>query len=222
MLNKVAISQQMSDELYDYVLDNNHEPEVLQQVRESTYGMSGASMQISPEQGRFMGWLVEALQVKKAIEVGVFTGYSSLVVALALPDDGKLFAIDMDVNSMEIARGFWKQAGVSYKISERLGKGTLELERLLKENGEGSFDFAFIDADKRSYDNYYELLLRLVRTGGTIVVDNTLWSGKILDPEVQDKATIAIRELNRKITQDERVSATMIQIGDGLTLCRKI
>ncbi|HEY2410562.1 MAG TPA: class I SAM-dependent methyltransferase [Polyangiaceae bacterium] len=213
---------QITDSLYDYLLDVCvQEPPVLRKLRETTASMPMAGMQISPEQGHFMALLVELLGAKRAIEVGVFTGYSSLVTARALPADGKLVACDVSDEWTSIGRPFWQEAGVASKIDLRLGPALATLDALLAKGEKGQYDFAFIDADKTNYDGYYERCLQLLRTGGLIAIDNALWSGRVADPAVQDADTVAIRALNQKIAKDVRVSSSMVTIGDGLLLARK-
>ena len=181
-----------------------------------------AHMAVSPEQGAFLGWLLGALNVKRAIEVGVFTGYSSIAMGLALPPDGQLIACDRDPTAMAIAATHWESAGISHKLVPKIGPAIETLHSLLESGEEGNFDFAFVDADKRKYRDYYEILLRLLRTGGVIAIDNVLWYGKIADPEVGDKATVALRELNAFVVQDvDRVDVSLVPIGDGILLCRK-
>lgn len=178
-------------------------------------------MQISPEQGQFMGLLIELMGATKTLEIGVFTGYSVLSVALALPANGKVVACDINVEWTKIAQKYWKLAGMSDKIDLRLAPALETLDALL-ENGEGeTFDFAFIDADKANYMHYYKKSLELVRPGGLIAIDNTLWSGKVADPSIQDRDTNIIRELNAKLLADERITLSLLPIGDGLSLARK-
>ena len=213
----------LSDNLSSYIKSVSvREPEVLVKLREETTKVPGAIMQIAPEQGQFMSLLVQLLGVKKTLDVGVFTGYSSLVVALALPDDGKIVACDVDEKCTEIASRYWQAAGVSHKIDLRLAPALETLEQLITEGQSNSFDFAFIDADKRNYDNYYEKCLQLIRPGGLIAIDNVLWSGKVADPSDSDKRTIAIREFNQKLHQDSRVQISLVPIADGLTLALKL
>jgi predicted O-methyltransferase YrrM len=178
-------------------------------------------MQISPEQGQFMALLVQLMGAKKTLEIGVFTGYSALAVALALPVDGKVIACDISEEYTAIAKDFWGRAGVSEKIDLRIAPALETLEKLIAEGETGSFDLAFIDADKRSYENYYERALTLLRPGGLILIDNVLWSGKVTDPTITDKQTQAIREFNQKIHQDSRISLSVMAIADGLTLALK-
>jgi caffeoyl-CoA O-methyltransferase len=178
-------------------------------------------MQIAPEQGQFMQLLVELIGAKKTLEVGVFTGYSSLAVALALPPDGKVIACDISEQFTSIAREYWKEAGVANKIELNLAPAVKTLERLVAEGQQGTFDFAFIDADKANYDRYYESSLVLLRRGGLIAIDNVLWHSRVIDPSTNDEDTIAIRAINEKLHTDERVTLSLIPIGDGLTLARK-
>ncbi|MFM7448078.1 MAG: class I SAM-dependent methyltransferase, partial [Leptolyngbyaceae cyanobacterium] len=210
------------DALYHYLLENSlREPEILARLRSETAKHPMNMMQISPEQGQFMALLVRLLGARKTLEVGVFTGYSSLVVALALPPDGKLVACDVSEEYTTIARRFWQEAGVADKIDLQIGPAVETLDRLLQQGEAGTFDFAFIDADKSNYDAYYERALHLLRAGGVIAIDNVLWSGDVADPTVQDARTNAIRQLNQKIHQDNRVLISLLPIGDGLTLAMK-
>jgi predicted O-methyltransferase YrrM len=197
------------------------EPEILKKLREETSKLPNAMMQIGPEQGQFMGMLMRLLGAKLTLEVGVFTGYSSTAVALALPDDGRIVACDVSEEYTSIARRYWREAGVEHKIGLRLAPAVETLDGLLAEGKSGAFDFAFIDADKENYDRYYERALKLLRPGGLIAVDNVLWHGKVLDPSVQDADTRAIRALNEKLHGDERIMVSLLPIGDGLTLACK-
>jgi predicted O-methyltransferase YrrM len=208
--------------LADYIQSISlREPDILKQLREETAKLSMARMQISPEQGQFMALLVQLMGAKKTLEIGVFTGYSALAVALALPDDGKMIACEISEEYTAIAKDFWARAGVSEKIDLRIAPALETLETLITEGETGSFDLAFIDADKRNYENYYERALTLLRPGGLILIDNVLWSGKVTDPTITDKQTQAIREFNQKIHQDSRISLSLIAIADGLTLALK-
>ncbi len=216
------VTLNFTPKLYSYFKQYSlREPAVLAKLREQTHTMSMSQMQISPEQGQFMAFLIELMGARKTLEVGVFTGYSTLAVALALPDDGKVVACDINVEWTKIAQKYWHMAGVTEKIDLRLAPALETLDNLLTHDGQDSFDFAFIDADKANYINYYEKALQLVRPGGVIAIDNTLWSGKVADPSIQDKDTVIIRELNAILVSDERVSVTMVPIGDGLTLARR-
>ncbi len=212
----------LTTDLHDYMLANSlREHSVAKELREYTETLSGANMQISPEQGQFMGLLIKLLGVTRAIEVGTFTGYSALCVALAMPDTGYIVTCDCDDKNPQHAKAFWQKAGVMDKIDLKIAPAIESLNTLLDENQQDSYDFAFIDADKRNYDNYYELLLTLIRPGGLILIDNVLWGGKVLQNHEQDKQTQMIQFVNHKIQQDERVDLSMLPIGDGLTLARK-
>ncbi|MBW4555276.1 MAG: class I SAM-dependent methyltransferase [Trichormus sp. ATA11-4-KO1] len=208
--------------LYEYLLSVSlREPEILTQLRQETAQHPMGGMQIAPEQGQFMALLVQLIGAKKTLEVGVFTGYSSLAVALALPPEGKIIACDVSDEFTAIARRYWQQAGVANKIDLHIAPAIETLDQLLAAGEAETFDFAFIDADKSSYDSYYERSLQLVRPGGLIVIDNVLWSGRVADPEVQDNRTTKIRALNEKLHQDQRISLSLVPIADGLTLVRK-
>jgi predicted O-methyltransferase YrrM len=208
--------------LADYIQSISlREPDILRELREETAKLSMAQMQISAEQGQFMALLVQLMGAKKTLEIGVFTGYSALAVALALPDDGKVIACEISEEYTAIAKDFWGRAGVSEKIDLRIAPALETLEKLIAEGEMGSFDLAFIDADKRNYENYYERALTLLRPGGLILIDNVLWSGKVVDPTITDKQTQAIREFNQKLHQDSRISLSLIAIADGLTLALK-
>lgn len=197
------------------------EPAVLAHLREETSKLSMSMMQISPEQGQFMQLLVKALGIRRGIEVGVFTGYSSLCVALAMPEDGRIIACDVNEEWTGIAQRFWKEAGVDHKIELRLAPALETLDTLIGEKLENHFDFAFIDADKSGYKEYYERALALIRPGGLIAIDNTLWSGNVAEKSNHSEDTIAIREFNRHVHADKRVDMSLLPIGDGLTLALK-
>ena len=212
----------LEETLADYIQSISlREPDILRQLREETAKLSMAQMQISPEQGQFMALLVQLIGAKKTLEIGVFTGYSALAVALVLPVDGKVIACEISEEYTAIAKDFWARAGVSEKIDLRIAPALETLEKLSAEGETGSFDLAFIDADKRNYENYYERALILLRPGGLILIDNVLWSGKVTDPTITDKQTQAIREFNQKLHQDSRISLSLIAIADGLTLALK-
>ena len=212
----------LEETLADYIQSISlREPDILRQLREETAKLSMAQMQISAEQGQFMALLVQLIGAKKTLEIGVFTGYSALAVALALPNDGKVIACDISEEYMAIAKDFWGRAGVSEKIDLRIAPALETLEKLITEGEAESFDLAFIDADKRNYENYYERVLTLLRPGGLILIDNVLWSGKVVDPTITDKQTQAIREFNQKLHQDSRINLSLIAIADGLTLALK-
>jgi predicted O-methyltransferase YrrM len=212
----------LDDALYGYLLDVSlREPPLLAELRAETAAMPMAQMQISPEQGQFMALLVEALGVRKALEIGTFTGYSALWMALALPADGRLVCCDIDEGYAAVARRYWERAGVTGRIELKLAPAAETLRTLIAGGGGDSFDFAFIDADKKNYDAYYEGAMRLVRPGGLILIDNVLWSGAVADPSKTDPDTSAIRALNRKIRDDRRVAASLLPVGDGLMLVRR-
>ncbi|AFY99596.1 class I SAM-dependent methyltransferase [Calothrix sp. PCC 6303] len=213
----------LDQNLYQYLLSASlREPQILTQLRDETAKHPMSIMQIAPEQGQFMSLLVQLIGAKKTLEVGVFTGYSSLVVALALPEDGKIVACDVSEEYTQIARKYWELAGVANKIELHIAPALETLDQLIADGEAETFDFAFIDADKSGYDNYYERCLQLVRPGGLIAIDNVLWSGRVGDPEVQDNRTNQIRALNTKIQQDQRVNLSLLPIADGLTLAMKV
>jgi len=194
---------------------------ILQKLREQTHTMSMGQMQISPEQGQFMALLIELMGAKKTLDIGVFTGYSALCVALALPDDGKVIGCDKNVEWTKIAKRFWEMAGVAHKIDLHLAPALDTLQALIDDKQAGTFDFAFIDADKANYLNYYEKALVLIRTGGLIVIDNVLWSGDVADLQITDSNTCMIRKVNETLLADNRITISMLPIGDGLTLAKK-
>jgi predicted O-methyltransferase YrrM len=197
------------------------EPELLARLREETSRLPMAMMQIAPEQGQFMQLLVKVLGARRAIEIGVFTGYSSLCVALAMPDDGRVIACDVSEQWTSIAQRYWKEAGVAHKIELRLAPAVETLDSLIADDLANSFDFAFIDADKGGYAGYYERALTLLRPGGLVAIDNTLWNGSVADESNQTSDTRAIRAFNQLVHADERVDMSLLPIGDGLTLALK-
>ncbi len=212
----------LPDSIYQYLCSVSlREPEVLAELREVTRTLPRASMQLSPEEGQFIGLLIRMTGARKCLEVGVFTGYSSTCIASAMPPGGRLIACDINDEWTAIARRFWDKAGVADKIDLRLGPGIDILDTLLAGGDAGTFDFAFIDADKGNYLNYYERALKLVRSGGLVAIDNTLWYGKPADPGNHDPDTEAIREVNRRVHADMRVTMSLVPIGDGLTLALK-
>ena len=212
----------LSDALYDYLLEVSlREPPLLARLREETAALPRSGMQISPEQGQFMALLAELVGARRVLEVGTFTGYSALVVALALPADGRIITCDVDEDMTAIAQRYWAEAGVADKIDLRLGPAVDTLDALLADGGADTFDFAFVDADKENYDAYYERALALLRQGGLMVIDNVLWSGAVADPEQQDADTSALRALNAKLHGDQRVSLSLLPVCDGITLARK-
>ena len=212
----------LPEELYAYLLDVSlRESPVMRRLREETASLEQARMQIGPDQAQFMALLVELLGARNALEVGTFTGYSALAVALALPADGRLVACDVSEEWTAVGRRYWKEAGVAHKIDLRLAPALETLDGLLADGHAGTFDFAFIDADKEGYDAYYERALGLMRSGGLIVLDNTLWEGKVVDSAATDVDTGAIRAINTKLAGDERVTQSLLPVADGLTLARK-
>lgn len=208
--------------LYEYLQSVSlREPEILAQLRQETAQHPSSRMQITPEQGQFMALLVELMGAKKTLDIGVFTGYSSLVVALALPPDGKVVACDLSEEYTAIARRYWQQAGVAHKVELHIAPALDTLDRLIAAGEAGTFDFAFIDADKNNYGNYYERSLQLLRPGGLIAIDNVLQSGRVAAPQEQDKITNSIRAFNQKLHQDPRITISLVPIADGLTLALK-
>jgi len=213
---------ELDDRLYDYLVDVSvREHEAQRRLRERTADMEDAMMQIAPEQGQFMALLVRLIGARRTLEIGTFTGYSALSVALALPPDGRIVACDVSTDYTDIAGPFWREAGVADKIDLRIAPALETLDALIAEGPDNDFDFAFIDADKENYDGYYERCLRLVRPGGLIAIDNVLWTGSVIDPAKDDADTNAIRALNAKLKTDERVDISLVPIGDGLTLARR-
>jgi caffeoyl-CoA O-methyltransferase len=211
-------SIQLTEKLEAYVQAVSlREPEVLRRLREETASMPMAGMQISPEQGQFMALLVRLIGARRYLEVGTFTGYSALAVALALPKDGRVVACDVSREWTAIGERYWREAGVASKIELRLAPAIETLDALIAAKAP-AFDFAFIDADKENYDAYYERALKLVRRGGLIAIDNVLWSGSVINPAKRDADTTAIRALNTKLLKDERIDLSLLPIGDGLTL----
>lgn len=212
----------LTERLHQYLLANSlREHPALRQLREDTSRMPGAGMQIAPEQGQFMAFLVELLGARRVLEIGCFTGYSALAMALALPADGLLITLEANAEPIEIGRRAWRAAGVEDKIEVRLGLAADNLDRLLREGAAGSFDLAFIDADKKSYNAYYERALALVRPGGLILLDNMLWGGAVADPANHERQTVGLRTLNTKLHRDDRITLSLLPLGDGLTLARK-
>lgn len=211
----------LDDALYAYVVSHSlREHPAQTALREATKSHPHAGMQIGPEQGQFMALLVRLIGARRAIEIGVFTGYSALTVALALPDDGYLLACDVSDAYTAIGKPYWESAGVSRKIDLRIAPARATLDARLAAGEAGSYDFAFIDADKPGYDDYYERCLRLLRKGGLIAIDNVLWSGSVARP-AKDDDTKALQALNDKLHRDERIDLALLPIGDGVTLARK-
>lgn len=212
----------MNDTIYRYLVEHSvREHPVLAELRAETAGLKQAMMQIGADQGQLMALLAKLVGAKRCLEVGVFTGYSSLAVALALPADGSIIAMDVSEEWTSIARRHWRKAGVEKKIDLRLGPALGTLDTLISLRQTGRFDMAFIDADKTSYLAYYERCLELLRPGGLVVIDNTLWSGDVADPSKQEADTVALRALNDELHRDERVDIAMLSVGDGVTLARK-
>jgi predicted O-methyltransferase YrrM len=198
------------------------EPVVLARLREETAKMPDAQMQISPEQAQFFQFLIRATGARRCLEIGVFTGYSSTAVALALPEDGHLTACDRSAEYTAVARRYWREAGVEQKIHLELGPAVETLDELIKNGNSGSFDFAFVDADKPNYPNYWERTVALVRTGGVIAVDNVLRSERVADPAIQDSDTRLMRDFNRIVAADTRVESLILPLRDGITLAVKL
>ncbi|PIW29740.1 MAG: SAM-dependent methyltransferase [Rhodospirillales bacterium CG15_BIG_FIL_POST_REV_8_21_14_020_66_15] len=208
--------------LYDYILETTlREPKVLARLRRETDSHPRAGMQISPDQGQLLGLLVELTGAQRIVEVGTFTGYSSLAMALALPDDGEIVCCDVSEEYTAVARRYWAEAGVADRITLRLGPAAGTLDSLIGEGRSGAFDMAFIDADKENYQTYFERCLTLVRPGGLIAVDNVLWDGRVLDPADETADTRAIRAFNSGLKDDDRVTLAMLSVADGVTLARK-
>lgn len=219
MIHQVAITENILNYVREHSLREHH---VLEELREETSKREERNMQISPEQGQFLSLLVKTLNASKTLEVGVFTGYSALCTALSLPPHGKVIACDCNEEWLSVAQHYWDKAQVAEKIETLFGDANQTLNHLIKNRDEiGSFDFAFIDADKVNYDNYYESALQLVRPGGLIVLDNTLWSGSVANPEISDPETNALRKINKKLLTDKRVEISMLPYSDGLTLLVK-
>jgi predicted O-methyltransferase YrrM len=212
----------LSDDLHAYLLEVGvREPDVLQRLRAETASLPEHNMQIAPEQGAFMAMLVSLLGARRCIEIGTFTGYSSTAIALALPADATLLCCDVSTTWTEMARRYWAEAGVADRIELRIGPGLDTLDDLLAQGQHGTFDFAFIDADKTGYRDYYERLLELVRPGGVLALDNVLYGGEVLEHHPTSDDALAIKDLNAAIAVDDRVSVVMLPIADGLTLVRK-
>ena len=212
----------LDETLYQYLLDHSvRESTLRRRLREVTAKQEMSRMQIAPEQGQFMALLVEFIGAERIIEVGTFTGYSALCMAQAMPEHGELVCCDISKEWTDIGRPFWREAGVEQRIQLYIAPALDTLDSLIEQGRTGSFDMAFIDADKTNYLNYYERCLTLLRRGGLLLFDNTLWDGAVADPGVQDDDTRALRELNDTLHKDERVSISLVPIGDGLTLARK-
>lgn len=212
----------IDDRIYDYLCDVSvKEPELLRQLREETATLEYSVMQISPEQGQFMSLLIKLMGAQRALEIGTFTGYSSICVASAMPESGRLICCDISPQWTEMAERYWAKAGLENKIALYSQPAEQTLQMLLDDGEDGSFDFIFIDADKQNYIKYYEMSLRLLRKGGIMAIDNTLWSGAVADPENTEPGTRAIRRFNEMLKADDRITQSLLTIGDGLTLILK-
>jgi predicted O-methyltransferase YrrM len=212
----------LPEQIHKYMLASSlREAPLLRKLREETANRPEARFQITPEYGQFMAFLVQLMGAQRTLEIGVYTGYSSLAVALALPADGRIVACDINEEYTSIAQQYWKAAGVDHMIDLRLKPAMETLRELLTQGQQSRFDFAFIDADKSSYEGYYECVLELLRPGGLIMVDNVLWSGRVCDPSDQTVDTVALRAFNKKLLTDSRVSLSMLPLGDGVTLALK-
>lgn len=212
----------LPDDVHAYVLRwGLREPDILARLREETAAHPQSSMQIAPEQGAVLGLLVELLGARRCLEIGTFTGYSSLAVALSLPEDGRIVCCDVSDEYTSVARRYWAEAGVEDRVDLRLGPAVETLDALLAEGAAGTFDLAFIDADKGGYPAYWERCLDLVRPGGVIAIDNVLWSGRVADPSVVDADTLTMRRVNETVASDPRVRHVLLAIADGMTIARK-
>ncbi len=213
----------LSEALHEYLLAHSaDEAEILRELRAETATMVERNMQIAPEQGQFMALLAKLLGARRYLEIGTFTGYSALVMAMALPRDGEVVSLDNNPDFIKIARRYWEKSGFDGRIALHLAPAMETLDRLIGDGEDGSFDIAFIDADKENYAGYYERCLTLLRPNGLIMLDNVLWDGDVLDPENNKSSTVAIRAINEFVRSDKRVEIAMIPVGDGITLVRKI
>ena len=212
----------LTDPIYEYLLSVSlREPEALAELRAEMASHPEVNLQIAPEQGQFMALLVRLMGARRCLEIGVFTGYSSLATALALPDDGRLLACDVSEEWTAVARRYWRRAGVEHKIELRLAPALDTLDSLLADGATSTFDFVVLDADKQNYPAYYRRIYTLLRPGGLLAIDNTLWSGRLLDPHERDPDTEGIRRLNSELLRDARVDLSLLPLADGLTLVRK-
>ena len=212
----------LSDELHEYLLSVSlRETEVMQRLRAETAEHPKSEMQVAPEQGQFLQFLVRLIGVRRTLEIGAFTGYSALAVAQELPSTGTLVACDVSEAYTEVARRYWEEAGVADRIDLRIAPAEKTLSALIDDGQEGTFDFSFIDADKETYDTYYEQSLRLLRPGGVIALDNMFRGGRVADPETEDESVRAIQRINEKLHGDERVDLSMLPLADGMTLAMK-
>ncbi|HEU4919926.1 MAG TPA: class I SAM-dependent methyltransferase [Candidatus Limnocylindrales bacterium] len=214
--------QGISPELIAYLVEHGvREPALLARLRDETSSIPEANMQIPPEQGAFLAMLVRLMGARRCLELGTFTGYSSLSVALAMPPEGRLVCCDVSEEWTSVARRYWAEAGVADRVELRLGPALASLDALLDEGAAGTFDFVFVDASKREYPDYHERILRLLRSGGLVVYDNVLWGGAVIDPTDNDLDTVGVRRLNDRLATDERVDLAMLPVADGLALARK-
>lgn len=212
----------ITEKLYRYMLETSlREPDILRRLRDRTAELPDSQMQISPLQGQFMALLIKLMGARNTLDIGVYTGYSSLAVALALPENGRVVGCDINSEYTDIARHYWQEADVLPKIDLRLAPALDTLDALIENDAKGNFDFAFIDADKENYINYYERSLQLVRPGGVIVIDNVLWNGAVVDSSKQDTDTVAIRQLNEKLHHDDRIDLSLLPLADGVSIARK-
>ena len=218
----MAQRSQLPEEVARYVHETfTKETQVQQRLRAETAALPGAQMLSGPDQAAFLALLVRFIGARRVLEIGTFTGYSALAFASALPEGGQVITCDVNEESTAIARRYWAEAGLTSRVDLRLGPALTTLDALLKSDGAGSFDLAYIDADKESVDAYYEACLRLVRSGGVITIDNVLWSGAVADPKALDPSTMALKNLNAKIRDDARVEPCLVSMGDGVMVCRK-
>ena len=216
------VSLGLPPNLQAYLVEHGvRESDILKRLREETALLPQHDMQIAPEQGAFMAMLVSLIGARRCIELGTFTGYSSLAVALALPADGRIVCCDLSEEWTSVARRYWSEAGVADRVDLRLGPALETLDELIAGGASGTFDFAFIDASKREYPDYHERILRLLRQGGLALYDNVLWEGGVIDEAMTDEDTMGVRRLNDRLVGDERVSISMIPVADGLTLVQK-
>ena len=212
----------LPDPLHDYILDNSlKELPILAELRQETEHHKQARMQISPDQGQLIALLIRLMSARRVLEIGVFTGYSSLTIALALPIDGVLVACDISEEYTAIAKRYWRQAGVQNKIDLHIAPALETLDSLLESGQAETFDFVFVDADKANYSNYYDRALKLLRPGGLMAIDNVLWSGRVADVQSTDKIVQTMRIFNQKVAQDDRVQVSLLPLGDGITLALK-
>nr|QCC21378.1 RenC [Candidatus Endohaliclona renieramycinifaciens]QCC21394.1 RenC [Candidatus Endohaliclona renieramycinifaciens]QCC21410.1 RenC [Candidatus Endohaliclona renieramycinifaciens]QCC21426.1 RenC [Candidatus Endohaliclona renieramycinifaciens] len=219
MIQQVELTQKVLQYVRDVSI---RDTDFLKDLREETANLAEGTMQVSPEQGQFIHLVTKMMVAKRTLEIGIFTGYSTLCTALALPEDGKIMACDCNQKWVSIAQRYWRRAKVDHKIDVVLGDAKASLQNMINVPGNnGSFDLAFIDADKMSYDHYYEACLKLIRKGGLILFDNTLWSGYVADPDVSDPETVSLKKINSKVLNDNRVDISMLPFSDGVTMALK-